>query len=210
LTTPLHEHIEKPLHFEFSSPERSYPPQTRLSLSQELTKYQGYELKILLTLPESTTNFDIGMFMIQTKLSYENANKTTCAPKIAAQSNRHAIIIWKSGLQRIIYTLFYSLPLVLGVSTVEEKQNIEVVMFEEFVYEPPREDDFLVIDAQLSDPKIQLYRSVLQLRAQLHGISYYCYHYFYTCLLLGTLCIFFFGGILCCCCCCCHPPPVLQ
>jgi len=49
----------------------------------------------------------------------------------------------------------------------------------------------LAVDIHLSDPNLQIYNGRLHIRAQLHGLSYYCYHYFFTSLIIGTLCIFF-------------------
>lgn len=52
------------------------------------------------------------------------------------ESHRHLMLKWKSRLQRWLYTIFYSLPLLFGVDFVSEKQHLETVIFDSFLYQP--------------------------------------------------------------------------
>jgi len=126
--------------------------------------------------------------MVKMSFDYQNPSNSTCVPGLV--SERHAMIRWKTPLQRWIYTLFYAFPLVLGFPQVEEKQQLDILMAEEYKFSPPNRGDQLVITASLSDSRIELYQASLLVRAQLSGLSYYCYHYFYTALIIGSLIIF--------------------
>jgi hypothetical protein len=52
------------------------------------------------------------------------------------ESHRHLMLKWKSTLQRWTYAIFYSLPMVLGLDWVEEKQTREVTILDNFLYQP--------------------------------------------------------------------------
>jgi len=84
------ESIDTPLPFIFSSPQempadprkRTVPvePQARISLKNLVSLYQEYQFKVRISLPESPTNFDIGMFMIKITLEYENSHMLLVLP----------------------------------------------------------------------------------------------------------------------------------
>jgi len=70
----------------------------------------------------------------------------------------------------------------------EEKQYMSFPLSEDFTF--PKADSVLLI--KISNPEIQIYSSSIKIVANLFGLSYYIYWYFYTSLLIGTAIIFTF------------------
>eukprot|EP01125_Pyxidicula_operculata_P011287 TRINITY_DN3695_c0_g1_i1.p1 TRINITY_DN3695_c0_g1~~TRINITY_DN3695_c0_g1_i1.p1 ORF type:complete len:301 (-),score=22.73 TRINITY_DN3695_c0_g1_i1:65-967(-) len=203
LTTPAQEFIHQPLYLRFDSPSRERTPETNLFIHRnKLTYKQTYRMTIYLELPESPNNFDIGMFMLNltnnyvsdhhSDLSLFDKNILPYRPDtiIAGTSLRPATLHWKSGLQRSMDIVFYSIPLVLGIRYFEPKQYMTVVMFDDFVFNPPSGFPHLDVVFQISDPNIQVYNAHIEIDAQLYGLSYVCYYNYYTCFFVGTSLIF--------------------
>eukprot|EP01126_Amoeba_proteus_P030840 TRINITY_DN3039_c0_g1_i4.p1 TRINITY_DN3039_c0_g1~~TRINITY_DN3039_c0_g1_i4.p1 ORF type:complete len:240 (-),score=43.92 TRINITY_DN3039_c0_g1_i4:111-830(-) len=107
-------------------------------------------------------------------------------PNFILESHRHVMLKWKSTFQRIVWDLFYAVPFVLGWSMSLSKQVLRTPIFDSFVYEPVSSSHGLAVQVTLSSPHLQLYSASMHFTANLSGLSYYCYYYFFTCFVVGT------------------------
>jgi len=176
--TPVRDTFDMNVHFQYDNDriEETYaivhiPPKI-------ISRNQHYSLTIYLSLPESEKNCDAGMFMIYGRLDDLSHNGT--------DFSRPAVLKYRSTLLRTLYTIFYSFPLLLGFQTFDEKQSLTIPLLEDFVF--PKADNYLKIN--ISNPKIQIYSSHIKIVANLFGLSYYIYWYFYTSLIIGTTFLF--------------------
>lgn len=125
-----------------------------------------YTITVELDLPESPENSQIGMFMVNLTLySYTGG-------QIAA-SIKPTILRYKSSLLQIFSTVFYSLPLVLGLT--EEKQKQSIVMFDD--YQEPFTEGSIYARVTILSHKIQLYNVELTFDAIFSGLAYYLYYW---------------------------------
>jgi len=95
--------------------------------------------------------------------------------------SRSAILVWKSPLQRLFYTAFYAVPLVLGIKSLQEKQYFDITLFENYICQIIPNRPYLSVSIRLGSKELQVYDATLQFTAQLSGFSYYLhYHYWAT------------------------------
>jgi hypothetical protein len=101
----------------------------RISAKTEIPEWhfyegQEYEVFVELDVPETEQNHNIGIFMINTTLVDSSSSREY-------NSVRPSMLHYKSYLLRILWTLFYSFPLLLGFT--EEKQHLSVLLFDSIV-----------------------------------------------------------------------------
>jgi hypothetical protein len=134
--------------------------------SSRLQRNQAYEFWVELTVPESETNENIGMFMVQMQL--ENSNH-----EILAKCSRPAAVKYTSSMLRTMNTIVYSAPLILGWS--RQTQYIQLRCFDGFIESSNHPVRFVKI--KLSHPDFQIYSSTLRIHALLSGVRYIMYHW---------------------------------
>lgn len=91
--------------------------------------------------------FCLGMFMIDIRIFYtttksfntiiDPTSTTSSTIVVAAKSERPEILRYKTKLLRILYTLFYSIPLLFGFEDFSEKQTLRTEMIPQFFTNPP-------------------------------------------------------------------------
>ncbi|KAF8932963.1 hypothetical protein BGZ52_008961 [Haplosporangium bisporale] len=134
---------------------------------------QEYDISVLLDMPTSPKNVDIGNFMVTIKLL--NSDGDTIA-----KSSIPAIIKQFSLPSRVMHTLRWS----------PEERQLEVVLMESFVENSsnPVSKTFV----QVSNPDLQIYRATLHFDAHFHGLRYWMFYNRITSALILT-----FGFWLC-------------
>ncbi|KAI9099877.1 putative adipose-regulatory protein-domain-containing protein [Phlyctochytrium arcticum] len=131
-----------------------------------LTPEQHYDFTLELNVPDSTQNLELGNFMVQIELqSYDN--KTT------AMSSRPCALTYKSPLLRTMLTVWKSIPLLFGFA--KEAQTVQLLLLEK--YEENEIRPIQQVRLQLSDPRIQLYRTSLHVEANFQGLRFFMYHW---------------------------------
>jgi len=157
---------------------RNNEPNTAFSISSEdgllLSVNQHYTVHVNLILPESYANYATGMFMIHLNFISQSGNLTE-------SSIRPDVLHYKSGLFKKIWTIFYSLPLLLGFA--EEKQYHSVLMFEHL--RNNKQDPFVQGTISLSK-NLQIYDISISAEANLYGISYFMYNWRITSFIVGV------------------------
>ncbi|XP_074630512.1 uncharacterized protein LOC141889202 [Acropora palmata] len=139
-------------------------PEANLSLSSsERTLMRGQRYRVLLDLemPHSPVNERLGMFMVKVAFLSESG-------KVLASSERSGMLHYQSSLLQSLNTVFYSLPMVLGIS--EEKQNVQITLFENYVEDSfhPAVGAHVVVLAK----KIEIYSAALRIEAHFVGLRY--------------------------------------
>ncbi|KAJ6253489.1 seipin [Anaeramoeba flamelloides] len=181
--------IEQEIYFDYALPEKNTPYaeidllynpliKTKYLNHRTLRPNQGYRATLELELPDSPTNRNAGVWMIQAD-TYSNSIHTDT-------TRQPAILVYRSNLIRSLRSLLFSFPLVSGL--MREKQKISIELFENYIEQqdhPTSRIEFI-----LSNPKIELYSSKLIIRTNYTGLKYICYYWFYTSLIIGILCIF--------------------
>lgn len=105
-------------------------PSANVTLTQQhhlLQSGQPYNIILDLEMPESDSNKQLGMFMIQLKLIGRNGQSIS-------HSRRSAMLRYKSGALHFLSTIFFSPFLLTG--PMEEKQTLKVEMFSEYLENP--------------------------------------------------------------------------
>lgn len=169
---PAISHI-RPVHLEFSACKEnvglcSYPS-ANITLTQNkqlLQSNQPYKIILDLDLPESDTNKQIGMFMVQVELTGRNG-------KFIAQSRRIAMLRYKSWILHSISTLIFSPALLAG--PMEEKQELKVEMFSEFL--ELVENPVTNIRVEIESRHVQLYSAKLRIQAEFTGLRYFMFYW---------------------------------
>jgi len=171
--------VETPIYFIYPHPLLNLTqdkPRAELILNPRLvTAGQDYDVYVTLELPESPENVQTGMFMISTEFYAKE--------EAVHKSERPSRLRYKSGLLDMISTAFFALPLVLGIS--EQKQYIAVRMVERL------NKYFSSVVITLSKTDVQVYSATFSMTAQLSGLRYWLYHWFFTSFTVGTLTILF-------------------
>jgi len=169
--------LQQSIYFQYAEPLPNgtvVRPYAELNLlPRQVTAGQDYDAYVTLELPESEENRDAGMFMIGLEFYQKE--------EIVFSSTRPARLRYKSNLLETFSTVFFSLPLVLGLS--EQKQFVSIRMVEKL------NKQFQTIIVTLSKPNVQLYSATFSMQAQLTGIRYWFYHWFFTSFAVGTLSI---------------------
>ncbi|XP_071079182.1 seipin-like isoform X3 [Haliotis cracherodii] len=172
LYMPSASHI-RPVYFKFDvCPEGAGMctfPQANLTFGQDgreeiLHKGQAYRIYLELEMPESPTNR--GMFMVQLQM-YDKTGK------VIQQSDRSAILHYRSVLLRTMYTVIFAPFFLAGLD--EQKQVVDIELFNHYV-------DDLVDSAvgaviQIQTKKIDIYSSKIKIFADFTGLRYYMFYW---------------------------------
>ncbi|CAM0138376.1 unnamed protein product [Umbelopsis sp. WA50703] len=127
---------------------------------------QQYKVDILLHVPSSEINFDIGNFMVRVDLK-------TADDKSVSYSSRPSILRYQSALHRTLAVFAKALPLILGIA--KETQTIVLPMMEHFVEDGTHPVTKAIVS--ISDHRLQIYHMHLHMTADFHGLRYYMYNH---------------------------------
>jgi len=159
---------EYPLHFNFSN--KTENPVATVPIS--LARNQEYDATVMLELPESPVNYQIGMFMVQLDLLPDKLEKTSSR----TLSRRPCVVHYKSDLLLMFETIFFAIPLVLGLT--EQKQTHRIKVIDAALNS--RATPFTVAKVALSDPSILVHAASIRFDIQLHNLRYLMYYYPFT------------------------------
>ncbi|XP_069363338.1 seipin [Maniola hyperantus] len=171
----------RPVHLQFKSCDENMGvcsfPSAHVQLtkrSQMLMAAQPYRIKLILEVPESQINKDIGMFMVCAQLR-------AAGGALVSASCRSAMLRHRSRLHQVMRTLVYAPLLVSGVN--EEKQFLQVELFSDFEDDQARP----VTDAyvELQSRFVQVFSSELHIEAHFTGLRYAMYYWPKSSALIG-------------------------
>ncbi|PZC72497.1 hypothetical protein B5X24_HaOG211094 [Helicoverpa armigera] len=163
----------RPVHFQFKPCEDksgicSYPyAYVQLTkASNILMPKQPYRIKLVLEMPESQVNKDLGMFMVCVQMRAKGGY-------LVSSSCRSAMIRYRSLLHHIMRTFVLS-PLYLG-GVDEEKQQLRVELFSDFEDDPdkPATDAYVELQSRFA----QVYSSELHVQAHFTGLRYLMFNW---------------------------------
>ncbi|CAG0914701.1 unnamed protein product [Notodromas monacha] len=144
----------------------AYVELTRRFSDQLLARGQPYRVVLSLDVPESHVNQNLGMFMVHISM----LNK---AGEAVVKSDRSAMLRYRSGLLRAIYTFCYAPMLVTG--SWEEKQTVDIELVPNF--NENAHDPTVAAYIELQTRFIEIYSASLHIHAHFHGLRFLMYHY---------------------------------
>nr|XP_026484015.1 seipin [Vanessa tameamea] len=182
----------RPVHLQFKSCDENMGvcsfPSAHVQLTRRthmLMSSQPYRIKLLLEVPESQINKDLGMFMVCAQMRASGG-------VLVSSSCRSAMLRHRSKLHQIMRTLVYAPLLISGFN--EEKQIIQVELFSDF------EDDqtLPVTDAyvELQSRFVQVLSCELQIEAHFTGLRYVMYYWPKTSAIIGISSNLFFVSLM--------------
>ncbi|KAF9152724.1 hypothetical protein BG015_004818 [Linnemannia schmuckeri] len=127
--------------------------------TQILRSDQAYDISMKLVMPTSSSNVALGNFMVMVQLLGADGN-------VLVTSSRPAIITYESLLLRLLRTIWRAIPLVLRWT--RESQTIRLPLIENFVESSSNPVTKALIE--ISNPKLQIYRSTLHIDAHFQGL----------------------------------------
>ncbi|KAI4470024.1 bernardinelli-seip congenital lipodystrophy 2 bscl2 protein [Holotrichia oblita] len=153
---------------------------------QLLMMGQPYRVELVLEMPESPVNKQLGMFMV----CVDFRGKSN---KLITRSCRSAMLHYRSFVLDLIYTVAYS-PLLL-IGTVEEKQTINIELFEDY-YEIENE---AVTDVyvEIQSTRIEIYSAKFLLNAHFSGLRYVMFNWTIISAIIGITSNLFFIAVIC-------------
>ncbi|XP_056586126.1 seipin [Triplophysa dalaica] len=158
---------------------------------QVMMSGQAYMISLVLEMPESPANEQLGMFMV----------KMTCYSKdgtVMTSVARSTMLHFRSNLLQTMSTLLFSPLLLTGLS--EQKQLIEMELFPEFrsdIYQPA-----VGAVIEIQSRRVQIYSAQLRIHAYFTGIRYLLYNFPVTSAVIGVasnftfLCVIVLFGYL--------------
>lgn len=176
-------------------------PMANISLMRNkkhvLTFGQAYQISLLLEMPDSPPNQEIGMFMIKTTCFSQDGGKVASSARsarqqLSASSSRSSMLRYRSDLLRTISTLLFFPAFVTGVA--EQKQMLEVELFSDYTDDPYSPSNTAVIE--ILSNKVQIYSSKLYIHAHFTGIRYLLFNFPVLSAVVGVSTNFIFLSIL--------------
>ncbi|XP_049882296.1 seipin [Pectinophora gossypiella] len=163
----------RPVHLQFKSCEEQMGicsfPSAHVQLTKRshmLMSAQPYRIRLILEMPESDINKDLGMFMVCAQMRAKGG-------VLVSSSCRSAMLRHRSQLHQLMRTLVLAPFLLSGFN--EEKQQLQVELFSDF------EDDqnLPVTDAyvELQSRYAQVYACELHIEAHFQGLRYVMFHW---------------------------------
>ncbi|CAG9314935.1 BSCL2 [Blepharisma stoltei] len=142
---------------------------------------ENYLASVLFELPESPENFDCGNFDVEVLLDDEIKAKGI------------GIMKYYSPVIRMLRSFLKAFLIVTGL--IDESQSVKVSL----PLSITDASNFEKLEIKVSPKNLQVYSAWLYLEVQLTGVRFLAFHYFYTCLIVGTLSLFTFeiSGIVC-------------
>lgn len=179
LYMPSMSHI-RPVHLQFIScddmqqcvdskgSQCSYPSaHVQLTKKQRILMIgQPYKIFINLEMPESPTNFDLGMFMVCARLFDKDGI-------LVSNACRATMLHYRSQLLHILRMLVFS-PLFI-VGNKEEKQMISVELYSDF--EDTQSHPVTDVHVEVQSREVQFYSATLNIQAHLTGLRYVMFHW---------------------------------
>ncbi|CAG5059873.1 unnamed protein product [Parnassius apollo] len=163
----------RPVHLQFRSCEENMGVCSFPSAHIQLTRWnnllmpgQLYRIKLLLDMPESQVNKDLGMFMVCAQMRAKGG-------VFVSSSCRSAMLRYRSRLHEFIRTTVFAPLLLSGFD--EEKQQIQVELFSDFVddSELPVTDAYVELQSRFA----QTYSCELHIQAHFSGLRYVMYYW---------------------------------
>ncbi|KAI5622302.1 seipin [Silurus asotus] len=142
---------------------------------QVLMYGQPYQISLVLEMPESPVNEQLGMFMIKMSC-YTKDGKTVSTVA------RSAMLHYRSSLLQTLSTLVFSPVLLTGLS--EQKQLIEVELFSDYRSDSYHPTIGAVIEIQ--SRRVQIYSAQLRIHAYFTGIRYLLHNFPLTSAVIGV------------------------
>ncbi|CAH2098837.1 unnamed protein product [Euphydryas editha] len=182
----------RPVHLQFKSCDEILGvcsfPSAHVQLTRRshmLMSSQSYRIKLLLEVPESQINKDLGMFMVC-------AQMRAAGGVLVSSSCRSTMLRYRSKIHQIIRTLVYAPLLIAGID--EEKQIIQVELFSDFQDDPnhPVTDAYVELQSRF----VQVFSSELQIEAHFTGLRYVMYYWPKISALIGISSNFFFVSLM--------------
>lgn len=182
----------RPVYLQFKSCEENMGVCSFPSAHVQLTKRshmlmaaQPYRIKLILEMPESEINKDLGMFMVCAQMRAKGG-------VLVSSSCRSAMLRHRSKLHHVMRTFAYSPLLLSGMN--EEKQQLQVELFSDF------EDDqsLPVTDAyvEVQSRHAQVYACELHIQAHFAGLRYLMYHWPKLAAIVGISTNLFFVSLI--------------
>jgi len=164
---------EENLNFQFtpcisSSGVCSFPNATLVldPKNHRLMVGQHYSIEILMEVPDSVANQELGMFMSCLRVMDINHRETQTSCK-------SSILEFRSSLLRVMETLLFSPFLLLGTTT--QRQWVTINYFSDFLDNSSAPASQIVVELQ--SQFIQVYSAKLQIHANLSGLRHIMYHH---------------------------------
>ncbi|XP_068624488.1 seipin [Battus philenor] len=182
----------RPVHLQFKPCEEqmgvcSFPSaHVQLTrLSSLLMSGQPYRIKLVLDMPETQVNKDLGMFMVCAQMRAKGG-------VFVSSSCRSAMIRYRSKLHQLIRTTVFAPLFLSGVD--EEKQQIHVELFSDFVDDPelPVTDAYVELQSRFA----QTYGCELHVQAHFTGLRYLMYYWPRFSALIGISTNLFFVSLI--------------
>mmetsp|Transcript_28017 Transcript_28017/g.45482 ORF Transcript_28017/g.45482 Transcript_28017/m.45482 type:complete len:410 (+) Transcript_28017:89-1318(+) len=144
--------------------------------SRFLHSGQVVDAFVSLRVPESPENINAGMFMLELEMLALDGT-------VIASTARPLMLRYKSRAVRIMQTVFYALPLTLGL--IEEEQSFHLSLMPS--YTEASVAPLHRVRVTLSNPRFHVYSASVRLVTRMSGISYYMYHYRLLSAFIGIL-----------------------
>ncbi|KJE91969.1 hypothetical protein CAOG_009617 [Capsaspora owczarzaki ATCC 30864] len=148
------------------------PPRDHITLTENyrlLSRSQGYDVSVVLDLPDSDVNRQLGMFMIG--VSFLSAEGVS-----VRNASRPCVLRYRSDLLRTMHTLVFAIPLLLGIT--DQHQSMSVPIFEQMHDNPHHPITSVVVS--VSKPLLQVYSATLRIDAHFIGLRYWMYWWPFT------------------------------
>lgn len=127
---------------------------------------QPYDIAVKVEMPESEVNQNLGMFMVVVHLYTKHG-------QVVQTSARSAMLHYKSTLLRYLYTLTYSVFLILNHMEEEQIQSVEVFHnYLEDAYRPA-----LGAYIEIQSKHIEIYSAFLVIHAHFTGLRYLLFRF---------------------------------
>jgi len=156
-----------PVHLEFepcnSTVEKCSNPigTVRLGKGEPLVQGQTYSMSLMLEVPDTQANEDHGMFMSCLSIASRSG-------VMIDRSCKSSMLAYRSGLLRVMETLFFAPSLLLGFSA--QKQELQVDYFSQFETNPHTPGEVLTVEIQ--SRHIQVKEATMEIVAELRGLRY--------------------------------------
>lgn len=128
----------------------------------------AYDVEVLLNLPTSSENRNIGMFTLTSEIMSAN--------NVLATSVRPAMLPYRSILVEGAFTLVWLLPFITGISS--ESSLVHVTAFDQFI--ESSKHPITHVKFSLSEASLQLIGATAHFKAQLAGFRYLMRYWFCT------------------------------
>jgi hypothetical protein len=173
---------EIPLHMEVedgvSHKQGSLPLGTDVIVENE-----EYELAVVLTMPESQINFEVGNFDVV--LTFSDDRRMAAMVRLT-----QGILKYSSYVLRTSRTFIYFIPLLLGWT--EEAQVVRVLLNTSF----NNYDELKSVRLQIFPSELQVYKAELQLATKLWGLRLIMHRYFYSSIFISVSALFFINCVV--------------